>query len=376
VTAQLIAAGDGSHLWSDRYDRELADVFAIQDDIARAIARELRMKLSPAPARHQPPVAAYEALLRGRHYYQQWTPEAQKVGEACYREALALDPSYTQAYCELGLHHFSAVTENQISPADAARIMRSLASHSLSVDPTDSQAHVVLALVAVLDYDWALAAREFELALDAPYISPLSRQAYAGWYLVAIGDDAEAWRQLALALQEDPLNPLIRLLRAEMLLATGDAAGEQECLKQIELQPNFWIPMGWLSAYYAVQGRLTDARTYVERALRLVPGHLGMGGFLAGLLQKQGDADGAASLRAKVGPDDAIGVPNFHFCYHMVMGDSAAAARWLEASARQRDTRAPWILPNLFGPAFTASPYWPPLARTMGLPPGAWASSR
>ena len=108
VTAQLIVAGDGSHLWSERYDRELADVFAIQDEIAQAISRELQIKLSPAPSRHQPPIAAYEALLKGRHYHQQWTPEAQKQSESCYREAIALDSRYTQAYCELGMLYFSA----------------------------------------------------------------------------------------------------------------------------------------------------------------------------------------------------------------------------------------------------------------------------
>jgi serine/threonine-protein kinase len=374
VTAQLIAAHDGSHLWSERYDRELADVFAIQDEIAQAIARELQIKLSPAPVRHQPALAAYEAVLKGRHYYQQWTPEAQKQAEACYRNAIALDPLYVQAYCELGMHYLSAVTENQISVGEAESIMSTLAEKAMAVDPASPDVHVVLALAAVLHYDWARAGREFQLALAARQVQPLVRQAFAGWYLLPVGQNDEAWRQTALALQEDPLNPLLRILQCEMLLANDDPAGETEALKLLELHPNFWIAMGWLTPYYARLGRLDEARLYAERASQLFPHHAGLTGALAAILNLSGDTQRAASLLEKGGPDEAFGGPMLRFNFHATQGDFAAAAPFLEKCIEQRDTRAPWILPHLCGPGLTASPYWPPLARKMGLPASAWAS--
>ena len=151
-------------------------------------------------------------------------------------------------------------------------------------------------------------------------------------------------------------------------MARGDPAGETECLKLLELHTDFWIVVGWLSAYYVVQGRLDEARTYAERVFRLVPAHLGMAGCLAGILNRLGEVDRAAILRAKVSDDQKLGAPIFHFNYHMATGDFAAAAPWLEKCIEQHDTRAPWILPNLYGPGFTASPYWPPLARKMNLP--------
>jgi TolB-like protein/predicted Ser/Thr protein kinase len=373
VTAQLIAARDGSHLWSERYDRELADVFAIQDEIAQSISRELRLKLSSAPSRRQPPLAAYEALLRGRHYYQQWTPDAQKLGEACYREAIALDPGYTQPYCELGANYFSAVTETQLAPADAAQIMKSLAGRSLSADPADPEAHILLALVAVLEYAWEQAGREFQVALDAGYVTPLSRQAYVGWYLLPIGNLPEASRQLDLALQEDPLNPLLRLLRAEMLLAAGDPSGERECLNLLALHPDFWIPMGWLAAHYAADGRLDAALPWLERCHRLVPDQPGIAGELSAVLSRLGKTDDATRVQAMAAAADPHRRAVFDFSVHMVNADLASAAQSLNTCITRRDTRAPWILPNLFGPAFTHSAHWPPLARKMGLPPGAWA---
>jgi serine/threonine-protein kinase len=369
ITAQLIVASDGSHLWSERYDRDLADVFAIQDEIARAIARELQTKLGPPRIRHQPSLAAYEAVLKGRHFYLQWTPEAQKQSERSYREALTLDPQYAQAYCELALNCFSAVTENQVAPHDAADIMSELAQRALAIDAADPDTHVVLALVAALNYDWERAGREFQLALAGPHPQPLVRQAYSGWYLMPVGRTEEALRQTTLAIQEDPLNPLLRLLVSELLLAKDDPDGETEALKLLDLHPDFWIAMGWLGPYYARLGRLDEARTFGERAHRLVPYHHGITGSLAGVMALQGETEGAVALLANAKPDETFGAPLMWFNYHAAQGDFAAAAHWLEKGIEQHDTRAPWILPNLYGPGFTASPYWPPLARKMNLPP-------
>jgi serine/threonine-protein kinase len=368
VTAQLIVASDGSHLWSERYDRDLSDVFAIQDEIAQGIARELQAQLAPAPKRHRPPLAAHEAVLRARHFYSQWTPQAQKQGEACYREAIALDPQYTQAYCELGMHYLSAVTENQISVADAVKVMSGLAQQALAIDPTEHLAHAVLALVAVLHYDWQRADREFQQALAAPDVTPLIRNVYAGWYLVPVGRMDEAWQQARLTLQQDPLNPLVRLLICEMYLMNDDPAGEVESLKLLEIHPDFWIVMGWLAPYCLRQGRLEEAKRYANRALQLAPYHPGLAGSLAGILHLTGDDAGAASLLASAAPDETFGAPLLRFNYHAALNEYAAAAPWLEKCIAQRDTRAPWILPRIYGPGFTASPYWPPLARRMNLP--------
>ena len=169
-------------------------------------------------------------------------------------------------------------------------------------------------------------------------------------------------------LREDPLNPLLLLLRTELLLATADPAGESDAQELLKLHPDFWIAMGWLSAYYLMHGRVAEARTYAEHAYRLVPRHFAMIGLLAAIADRQGDAATSDSLRRSVGPDEALGVPTMHVSYHLAKGDYAAAAAWMEKCIEQRDTRAPWVMVNLFGPGFTASSHWPPLARKMNLP--------
>src|SRR2546427_11351418 len=105
VTAQLIAACDGSHLWSERYDRELADVFAVQDEIAQAIATVLQVKLAGKPApirRHTPPLPAYEAFLKAQHYFAKQTAESLARARGWYEQANAPHPRVALAPSSLG----------------------------------------------------------------------------------------------------------------------------------------------------------------------------------------------------------------------------------------------------------------------------------
>jgi len=122
VTAQLIDAEDGSQLWSQRYDRELADVFAVQDEIAQAIASALRVKFSGAPApfeRYKPSLPAYEALLKARHYLRTARPDLVPRAKECYEQAIALEPKFALAQCEYGIY-FLSLTLAGVLPANQA----------------------------------------------------------------------------------------------------------------------------------------------------------------------------------------------------------------------------------------------------------------
>jgi TolB-like protein/predicted Ser/Thr protein kinase len=107
VTAQLIHAADGAHRWSQRYDRELSDIFAVQDDIAAEIAGALKLQLAPASERRMPSLPAYEAYLRYRSYQWQFTPEASRRSHECLEQALALDPEFALPYVGLADYHFA-----------------------------------------------------------------------------------------------------------------------------------------------------------------------------------------------------------------------------------------------------------------------------
>ena len=162
VTAQLILAADGTHLWSQRYDREMADIFAVQDEIAAAIAGALKLKLNPTPERRMPSVPAYEAYLRYRSYQWQFTPEASRRSRECLEQALALDPEFALPYVGLADYHFALGTVGRFPSAEAMPRARELASRALEVDPDLPEAHAMLGLVnGQYDYDWAEAERRF-----------------------------------------------------------------------------------------------------------------------------------------------------------------------------------------------------------------------
>ncbi|MGB8098722.1 MAG: protein kinase, partial [Terracidiphilus sp.] len=176
VTAQLIYAADGAHLWSERYDRELADVFAVQDEISAAIAQELQLKLSPradAKPRYTPKLAAWEALLKARHFHWKVTRESMDQAKVFYEQAIALDPQFALAQAQYADHLFGRTTLDMAPLREAAPVARALAQRALELDPSLPEAHAVLGVLAgCLDYNWNEAGRQFALATADDSASP------------------------------------------------------------------------------------------------------------------------------------------------------------------------------------------------------------
>jgi serine/threonine-protein kinase len=373
VNAQLITSADGSHLWSERYDRDLADVFAVQDEIAAAIAAALQVKLSAAPRKHTPVLAAYEEFLKARHHLQRWTPDSAARARECLERAVAIDPGFALAHSDLGWCFFTLVTENQISPREAAALMSTEAQKALEIDPSLTDAHAVLGMVAVLDYDWNEAGRRFRLAMAREPIQPLVRDFYSLFYLAPLGRMEEAEEQLQRALQEDPLNLLFRATLGWYLLAAGRLTEGESILRQVlELDENFWLPYIWLGAYRAIEGRLSDALRFTEKAYSFASWNLTTAGQLAGILERTGDASRAQRLVEKLGDGTAFGAPGGFIAYHVVRSEIDLAAYWFEKAIEQRDTRAPWLFPKMLGDLLTSSPHWPRLAKMMNLPETAF----
>jgi tetratricopeptide (TPR) repeat protein len=250
VTAQLIAAVDGSHVWSERYDRELADVFAIQDEIAQAIATALQTRLTstaPAAGRHKPLLSAYEAFLKARHHLQRWTPESLVKGREQLERAVQLDPEFAAAHTELGWCFFALVTENQLLPADAAALMRSHAQRALALDPSLPDPHAVLGLVAVLDYNWAKAAPHFQLACAREPIAPLVRYFHSTFFLSPLGRTREVEEEMERLIADDPLNLFWRAALGLHLFGSGRIAEGEAALRHVlDLDANFWLAQAWL----------------------------------------------------------------------------------------------------------------------------------
>jgi tetratricopeptide (TPR) repeat protein len=146
VTAQLIEAENGSHLWSERYDRDMTDVFAIQDEIGQSISEALKVRLAP---RAQPVnIEAYQNYLKGQYYRVRYTPESLAKAKEFFEQALAIDPNYAPAYSGLAGYYIALAVLGMKLTGDVTPLAKSAAEKALAIDPANSEAHSALAIMA------------------------------------------------------------------------------------------------------------------------------------------------------------------------------------------------------------------------------------
>ncbi len=372
VTAQLISAGDGCQLWSDRYDRELADVFAVQDDIASAIVHELRGRLggrAPSPRAQTPGVEAYEAYLMARHRIWRFDPDFFEQGRKYDEQAIALDPGFALPHLGLAeLFHIRASGTGADARA-AADLVRPAAQRALALDPSLAEAHAWLGICAsTYDYDWQAAERHFEQGAATGVITPRFRHVRGYFYLRFVGRADEGVSEHERALQEDPLNLIMRVGLVACLRSAGRlAAAAREAQRLAELDPEF-AAQYTLLALDVPNTPLQTAIAFAERAISRAPWNTGPKGLLAGLLRRNGDDDQSAALLRTVGDPNEYGHALDFALYHLASGEMDRAFDYLASLAGQHHPFLMMILVGgPYGPMLRASPRWPAFAATIGL---------
>jgi TolB-like protein/Tfp pilus assembly protein PilF len=372
VTAQLITAIDGTRLWSDRYDREMADVFAVQDEISAAISEALKIKLSPqAPARprHTPTLPAYEALLKARHFHWKVTAESMDQAKLFHEQAIALDPQYALAHALYAEYLFGRANLGLSPMRDVAPLIRTVAQWALELDPSLAEAHVALCLLAATyDYDWHEAGRQFALATPGGRGSPHVHFQCGLFYFLGSGRRQEAVEQLKLSVQEDPLNLPYRSVLALCLGAVGRYEEAEELMYQSrDLDPNFFFTHYNLAALHAARQKFADALPFAEKAFSLLPWYAPSVGIYAGLLARTGEPDRGREIVRALGGGEAYGASTGLAVFHTIRGDVDAAADWYERALVERDSTTPHLLQSSPGEPLRASPRWPKLASLMNL---------
>jgi len=370
VTAQLISAFDGTHLWSQRYDRELADVFAIQDEIAQAIAEALQVTLASTTVSrpYTPKLPAYEAFLRGRHHLLRITPESWVRARECFEQAIALDPAFAQPHASLGWGYFLVGT-NAIQPLKPlVPLIRAQAQQALNLDPSEPGPHFLLAsLAAAMDYDWDEAAAQFRAAMPGGAATPDTLWAYSAFYLAPLARFQESVAALQRAVDQDPLNALLHALLATHLNVIGafDRSIE-ELQKALEIDDKLWVPHFLQAGIYLQQGKLLEAVAAAERAHQAAPWHSMPAGLLAAALVRSGDKNRAAALIQEMG-DSPLPIWG-RALYHLLCAEVDLAAGWFEKMIDQREPFAVIFCQAPVNKILRDSPWWPALARRMHLP--------
>jgi TolB-like protein/Tfp pilus assembly protein PilF len=377
VTAQLIKACDGFHLWSERYDRELSDIFALQDELSTAITTALKAKLSVKSKRRKqytPNVAAYEAYLKGTHHLWQQARERSRRDSLercreCYEEAIRLDPQFALSYSALATYYHIAAS-SIMDPREAAARGRENATKALELDPFLAEAHAWLGIFAIVyDLDWQEGSRRFQLAMACEPVSPIVRHLYGYFLLRHLGRAKEAVEQHRRALEEDPLNLIIRVGLATCLREAGqDQEAAAEARKILELEPDAFAAFA-LQAFDFTWEPLDKALAWAERGHALSsPWFSPSSGLLAGLLVKAGDP---ARARVVLGELEGSERCSAFTIYHLLCGELELAVDWMEKAIRRKEQMVTMLLlPTPWGPMLRRSPRWPQLAAMMNLPEG------
>lgn len=375
ITAQLIDAADGYHIWSERYDREMNDVFAIQDEIAAAIAQALELKLTAkhdGAARHQPNLPAYEAYLKGRHEVFRFSTESRAQAVEYFRQAAALDPSWAEPHAQIGYCHLAAGILSMQPMLRMAPEVRTAAQQALERSPSDPMAHAVLGtLAALVDYEWAEAAEQFRLARAAGPGLPYVQRAWPLFYLSTVGRYEEAIRELDKLVAQDPLDPIMRRTRGYVCMNNGMweralvDSREAVALGESSALPHLYMAM---CAFY--MRNLAEARQHAEEAYRISPQLAFSVGVLAGILTQCGALEDATRL-LQYGADEPVRM----FFYHHLCSQTEAAIDCYAKLIEQRNPIAPMIAFTYKCRPMRKSPRWPTMAKMMNLPETSPAQS-
>jgi TolB-like protein/Tfp pilus assembly protein PilF len=366
ITAQLIRGSDSSHVWSQTFDRDLSDVFAVQDEIAASVADELAVKLlgRTTPRSRQTNPDAYAHYLRGRHFFDLASAATYPQAIAEFEAALAIDPQFAPAWATLGALHFSAANNSLIDYAEGARRARAYSERALGIAPDLAEPMAMLGyfeLIEGVDHDggWRRMQRAHEIEPNNPRI--LTRMANIAARECRLDEALEYCRQ---ALVADPLSPLVNAVYGNACYFAGKLEEATAARRRVlELSP------GWLSGHFYLglvllarrDGQAALAEMYKEQSAfwRLT----GLG-IVHSLLGQAAEADAALAEFSKL---DLGGAAYQLAMVHACRGEVDKAFHWLERAGATHDSGLNYARVDPLLAPLHDDPRWPAFLARHGL---------
>ncbi|MEJ7810148.1 MAG: protein kinase [Gemmatimonadaceae bacterium] len=375
VAVQLVTVDNGYQLWSETYERDLSDVFAVQDEITRAITEALKITLmgKTNEALVVPPttdVEAYNQYLKGRFHWSKRTEDGLTRGLECFRAAIRLDPDFAVAHAGIADSYIVLGGYTYLATHDAYRQAKTAALRALELDDSLAEAHTSLAYVRTFyDWDWDEADKGFRRAIA---LNPQYATAYQwyGQYLSAMGQFDKSITALQRALELEPLSlPIGASMGRVLYNARRYDEAVTQCRAALEMEPTFAVARAWLGMTYIAMGVHDVAIAELERAVELTKGNPAI---LAGL----GDAYAVAGQRDKAQRiADTLAeqaerrkvVPVFTAVIYGDLGEADRAFQVLDAAYEQRSD---WLVNLKVTPYFDSlrpDPRFAELLRKMRL---------
>jgi eukaryotic-like serine/threonine-protein kinase len=372
ITAQLIDARTDTHLWARSYKRNLQDVLGMQSEVARAIASEIQVQLTPqekAQFDRSRPVnpAAHEAYLKGLYHWNFHTGDELQKAIAEYQRAIQIDPNYALAYVGLSDTYHLLPFNGDADPHVVFPKAEAAAQKAVELDPSLSRAHAALA-IGLSRYDWdrTAAEREFKLAIE---LSPNDSWAPAMYaeMLSLQGRHAEAIAQASRARELDPISGLVCLQYGRAFLYArqyDDAA--QAFLQSLEVNPQFWPLHLFLGETYEQQGLYPQALAELRKAQGPTQQATAAIGRLYAISGKKSEAEKILAELLERANTGYI-PPSYIAGIYVALGDKDQAFAWLEKAYTARDSQIEFLGVEPFYDPLRSDPRYADLMRRINL---------
>jgi TolB-like protein/DNA-binding winged helix-turn-helix (wHTH) protein/Tfp pilus assembly protein PilF len=375
ITAQLIQAEDDKHLWARSYEGELRDTFSLQNEVARAIATQIRTKLNPpedAALRNAKVVnpEAYEAYLKGRYFWNKRTGGGLTEAIRYFTKAVDADPNYARAYAGLADSYALAGDWKYgvLAPREAYPKAKAAAAKAIALDSTLGEAHISLAFcLDGFDWNWESGGREYKRGIE---LSPdyATGHDWYGWHLAEFGRNDEAIAEVETAVSLDPLSLIIGAdLAEEFVIAHRFEEAITQSRKTMTLDPFFGNAHYVMGQALAQERRHKEAIAELQKAIELSPGSTAFAANLAFAYASSGRTEDALKILngQKNRPPDAFSNAAEIALIYVSLNDKDQAMVWLEKAYAERFNPAVLMRP-CFDP-LRSDPRFQDLLRRIGL---------
>jgi eukaryotic-like serine/threonine-protein kinase len=369
ITAQLVNVRDGLELWSETYERELQDIFAVQDNITKAIVDALQVKLATAlPSQKQHDPEAYDLYLRGLYYSNKSSEEDFRKALNFFQRALDKDPNFARAWTGIS-KVWQWLADEYVKPLEAYPISLAAASKAIALDEREAEAHAYLGESArVLHWDYRTEESELRRAIEIdPNCAPA--HLFLSLLLAMEGHEDQKFAELAAAKRLDPLDPFVSSFTVELFLSANrfdEALAEAKRMN--ELDPNFSYFDDSLAAAYRERGDLARAIDLYEKTEAVT--HVLRPG-LAIAYARTGRLDDARRVltelieRSKTNYVAADGIASIY----VALGENDEAFRWLDRAVEEHSAPLEGIGQRITFRALHSDPRFPEILRKIKLDP-------
>jgi tetratricopeptide (TPR) repeat protein len=376
ISVELDDVRYGKQLWGEQYNRKLADLLAVQGEIASEVSQRLRSQLSGEDQQKLTKGStknpeAYQLYLKGNYHTSRFTKEGFRKGVDYFNQAIALDPNYGLAYSGLAFNYINS-EDWFIPPREGAPKARDAAVKALAIDENLADAHLSLAIIAHwYEWDWAAAEREFKRAIELNPNDPRPHEFYS-WYLSPMGRNDEALAEAKRAQQLDPVSAEADIFLGSVLVFLRRYGEAIEQLRSgVELDPSYWYGYYFLGRAYEQTGRLPEAIEAFQRALELEKDNAENWsnlGHAYAVSSKRTEAQKIIDHLTEWSSHSYIGPYNFARIY-VGLGDKDQAFAWLDRAYADRSSfLAIYFKTDAHMDSLRSDPRFADLIRRIGLP--------